>query len=309
MLIVIGTQFPDAFTGRSGFQGAALLFGVSIGLLLLQYARRRTQLARSIIGAFAAWSLIPVVWPNVEIAETGTVPPPAVEARFVPGRQPLDWRDGSGAMDRVEVSLPVELTGRERELLQWVLVDLRIESSGHAWHPRREWRTNLMNRRDSDWLEIALREEDFRRFQAQTVTVRAEFAVWVYEHRKTTNLRLGSGWQPVDGVGYMRFDEDHGELMGVRRTPLANHEAELIYTIPVERSEAPLRGEVRGVYPPNDFELHVMPVITWAAPFGNSAGARPSGNQVTLNVLRPVAFVKRSLTIEGVRLADWVVRR
>jgi hypothetical protein len=35
---------------------------------------------------------------------------------------------------------------------------------------------------------------------------------------------------------------------------------------------------------------------------------QPSPPDVTVQVLQPVALIKRTLTIEGVRLSDWMVK-
>lgn len=69
-------------------------------------------------------------------------------------------------------------------------------------------------------------------------------------------------------------------------------------------------------------EWHLAPVVTSATPLGSRdigetswtrkiepGEAAPRPPDVTVQVLRPIALVKRTLTIEGVRLSDLVVKQ
>jgi hypothetical protein len=287
----------------------------------LQFALRRTTLVRSVVVAGLLVTAIPFRVSRADIPEVGS-PVPEVAIRFDPSRQRLDWRNGAQARDRIEVNLPIDLTGRRRDLLNGTLVDLEITDRGQVWHPRPDWRANLTRRDDADWLEIAFREPDYRRFKNDAVRVQAEFAVWVYEPQTTVTLRRGAGWQPVDGMGYARLDPDPPHLPLVTwRTPFSVQEQKLVYTIPLLGTNEVQRGESSGIYRPSNIDMHISPVVTqsgrffpasyvdprtWIQP-AKPGEPQPRPPDATLQVLRPVALVRRWLTIEGLRLADWVV--
>ena len=326
MLLVVFAQ-ADQFLGTPGGFPAmwvrALYLAVPSALLIWQYAQRRTQVVRCLAAPVFVLLAVPAVWPDSKIPVAGKAPQPDIEIRFDSSRQRL--ADGPWwpevMRDRVEVNLPIELTGRERDLLNGALVDLRVNDRGQIWHPRRDWRTNLTRREDRDWLEIAFREEDYQRLKNDAVTALAEFAIWVYERQSDITLRRNGDWQRIEGVGFARIQSDMGGVWVERRTPFHDQEQKLLYSMPLLWFGGVIRGESSGIYPPSPLEWHLTPVVTSATPLSApEMGTRsvrmkmspwqepPRPPDVNVQVLRPVALLKRTLTIEGVRLADWVVK-
>jgi hypothetical protein len=319
-VIAVIMQFPSPRETPWAVPGLALFLAVPAGLLVWQYARRRTVLMRWLAAGSVICFGVSMARSSPEIAETGP-PQPDVGIRFDARREPLSPRSGSGMPDRVEVNLPVELTGRERDLLNGILFDLQVQHRGRTWHPRWDWRTNLTRREDSDWLKIAFREDDYQRLQNDSVTLRAEFAIWVYERHPAVALRRGEEWQRIEGMGYARVNSDRGGVSVETRTALHEHEQKLIYTMPMLWIGTLMRGESSGIYPPSAFDLHMTPVMTFATPLAapgmgyrswtrrmKPGEEQPRPPDVTVQVLQPVALIKRTLTIEGVRLSDWMAK-
>jgi hypothetical protein len=210
-----------------------LYFGLPIALLVWQYARRRTQVVRSLAAGAVVFSAIALHWPNPDIPVTGTGLRPDIGIRFDASRQPLNIEPQPWMHDRVEVTLPVELTGRERDLLNGALADLEVQHGDSMWRPRRDRRTNLARRDDRNWLEIAFREGDYRRLQNDSVTLRAEFAIWVYERRNGVALHRNTGWQRIEGVGFARIQSGMGGVWVVRRSAFHEPEQKLLYSMPL----------------------------------------------------------------------------
>jgi hypothetical protein len=295
----------------------ALCFLPPLALVAWQFARRRTVWARAIAAAGFVWLIVPTAWMGrseaAGIRETGAPTRPDPGIRFA-DRQRLDWRDLNEVPDTVQVDLPVELTGRDHDLLNGILLDLSVQSGAYSWRPFWSWHTGLTARRGGDWLEMHVPQRDAERILQGSARVRAEFAIIVYELQATIALARGAPWTRVPGFGDLRA-YDVERPMVVRRTALFDHEQRLIYTARLKGSGMVMRAESSGVFPGRLAMIHLTPVITFAAVLDAAGtpiptfGKPPDWDEVTVNIERPIALVKRSMTLEGVRLADWVVKR
>jgi hypothetical protein len=292
---------------RSTPWGLPVLFAVPLALLVWQYAQRRTTLVRSIAAAFALWMLLPSPFLVPRASRPASHD---VGILFDAARDRLDWRDASGIRGRVQIDLPIELTGRERDQLDASLTDITVQTGHQTLHPD----AYVTSRRGADWLELSLTEPEMRALGATPVTVRAGLELRVYEEQTTLKLHRSDGWTPVPAVGCLRVMDNAGWPVVVRRMPLYDHEPKLVYTMPLKYSANFLTAESSGIYPRDIARIHLSPVITFVAGFGMSTGRQPTdqtkllvGDEVTVKVERPVALVNRTLTIDSVRLEDWVL--
>jgi len=253
--------------------------------------------------------LIPWTPPDSKIVEVGPALRPDVGIQFDPGSRPLDSIYRWGQPGRVQVDIPVTLTGRDRDLLDARLNSVRVEANGRVWRPRWDWPNSIASRPNADWLEFAMSESDLSPFRGQTATVHADVAVTTYELRDTLTLREGDDWRPVPAVGFLRVKNEGFVILISRRTALSTPGSKLIY-----RAEIPGAGPVRtqstGIFPPDRFELHLFPVVTYSAVLETRGRQISPGApiEVTVQVLQPISLVKRTLTIPNIDLGSWTVR-
>src|SRR2546429_6485166 len=114
----------------------------ALALLLWQYARRNTTLVRVLAFALAAFGLGPSVLPPKAIAQANpaTQAPakyPEIALAFVPERGRLGHGGASGERNKVQVDIPIQLSGPNPDLLYWQIAAITITpEGGEPWSCR-----------------------------------------------------------------------------------------------------------------------------------------------------------------------------
>jgi hypothetical protein len=295
-----------------------LLIAGALALLLWQYARRRTAYSRAVVLAAYAlnlastiWSARPIppaVWESV-VADTRY---PEVAVTFYPGRARLNRRYASGAPNKVQIDIPIELTGRKRDLLRYDVAALSIEPEhGDAWSSRQISDIGAADREDADWIELHLDGKDFERLNREPVKLRALFGVTVYEEQARLQLRQGAGWSNIPGFGSAEIPRVPGMALLWWRSPLHSPSGRFFCSIRDPASDALYQAEWAAMYPGASDNLHIGPVVSNVAPFWpkkrNLVPRIPDDAACEFTLQRPLALVRRELKITGIRLEDYVI--
>jgi hypothetical protein len=297
-----------------------LIIAGALALVLWQYARRRTAHARAIVLAAYALNLASTIWsarPILPAVWESNVPDaryPDVAVAFAPARGRLSRLGASGAPNKVQIDIPIELTGRKRDLLRYDIAAVRIQpAQGSAWSPNRNSYIGVARREDADWIELLLDGEDFQLLNREPVKIHAMLGVTVYEEQTSTQLRPGAGWNKVAGFGHIALVDDYGSTMLWWRSPLHSPSGRFLCSIRDPASEM-YQAEWTAMYPPVSDNLHISPVISFAADFQPDKSARmfrplrlPRDAVAEFTLQRPLALVRKDLQIAGLRLEDYVV--
>jgi hypothetical protein len=298
--------------------GTILYAGGAMALLLWLYARRRTGAARAIVAAVVVWALVQSAWPPRAVAWAAQKQPaPAEHAEiavvFAPQRGGLVMAGGSWANDKVQVDIPIELTGRSRDLLDVEMASVSIlPEHGAVWSSAWNWHVNASKRRGKDWMEMGLEPQVFQRLNGGPVKVRAVFGVVVYETETTTRFAPGGGWTDVPGFGRIAIRSSSGYPFWWLwwRAPLREPQRRFIYTVRDLDSGVVYRGEHSGDYPPTVTTASIRPEAFLASSPDERVPLemeKPlSKNAVgEFTVERPIALIRRDLEIPNIRLGDY----
>jgi hypothetical protein len=238
-----------------------------------------------------------------------------VAAAFFPARGRLNRRDASGAPNKVQIDIPIELTGRKRDLLRYDIAALSMEPEhGVAWSSHGISDIGLAPREDADWIELHLDEKDFQRLNRQPVKMHALLGVTVYEEQARLQLREDAGWTKLPGFGNVAISRFPGITLLWMRAPLHSPSGRFAGSIRDPGSDVLHQAEWAGMYPPVSDNLHISPVVNITPSFWPNK-PDPMGRPFRfpenavgeLTLERPLALVRRDLQITGIRLEDYVV--
>jgi hypothetical protein len=305
---------------RSWFEawGAGVLFGAGgLSLLLWQYALRRTAAVRIVVMALLAWGLISSAWPPRAVARATAAQPPVPTAEYPEIAVVFAPEHGRpnrpGISSGIDVFVPIELTGRNRELLDDRLVAVIVTpEGGEAWIPAGWGYSHPPG--GGDWITLSLDRRDFERLNRAPVKLQALFGVIVYEKQSVVKLRPGGEWAKIPGFGAVAIPQSSSFPLVCWRAPLQLPSVKIAYTIRGPDSAVLCQGEWSGTYPPASGDtLHISPVVYSATPVNTPGLNRSSQLRLTsadeaeFTVERPLALVRRDLLIPAVRLGDYVV--
>lgn len=291
----------------------ALLYpGAELALLLWQYARRQTAVSRAGVAALVVYALAPLLWPvSMPLAAPQQDRYREIRVSFAPNRGLLTSGGFFPRRSQVEIDIPIEFTGRNREFLNPELAfAVLTPSEGEPWKTRWNW-YNCLNARGGDWLELHIDAQAYQRLSVKPVAVHAIFAVAAYETESTTKLRAGQTWTPVPGFGSVMPVRDGGSTLLYWRRSLHEGTERLVCSLGNSGAPAAI-AEGEGVYPAVVWQFQFSPVVFFAVPFevpGTQQNARVPPNaegEVTLE--RPVALLRRDLDIRNLQLGDYVPR-
>jgi hypothetical protein len=310
---------PGAGSWLREWRGTVLHAGLATALLLWLYARRRTGAARAILAAVLVWALLQSAWPPPAIARAPrneAAPPEHSEIAvvFAPQRGGLGMTGASGLIDKVQVDIPIELTGRDRDLLDVEMASVSVQPErGAAWSSAWSWYTNASQRLGQDWIELHLEPRVFQRLNGGPVTVRAVFGVVLYETETTTRFTPGGGWTDVPGFGKVAIRTDPaypGWWWLWWRVPLRDPNLKFVYSVRDPDSGALYRGERSGSYPPAPTIAFMSPEVFYAiSPNRPVDSAKPLSKSALceFTLERPTALIRRDLEIPNIRLGDYKV--
>jgi len=226
---------PDS---RSWFEawGAGVLFGAGgLSLLLWQYARRRTAVVRAVVIALLAWGLISSAWPPRAVARATAAQPPVPPAEYPEIAVVFAPEHGRpnrpGLSSGIDVFIPIELTGRNRELLLYQLGAVSITpEGGEAWSPA-GWGYFNDPSGGRDWISLSLDRPVFERLNRAPVKLQAVFGVIVYEKQSVVKLRPGGEFAKIPGFGAVAIPENSRFPLVSWRAPLQLPSEKIVYTI------------------------------------------------------------------------------
>jgi hypothetical protein len=299
------------------WRGTIWYAGGAMALLLWLYARRRTGAARAILAAVLVWGLVESAWAPPAIAWAAQKQPapaehPEIAVVFAPQRGGLGMFGASGVKDKVQVDIPIELTGRGRDLLDVEMASVSIlPEHGAAWSSAWNWYTHASKRRGKDWIEMGLEPRVFQRLNGGPVKVRAVFGVVLYETETTTRFAPVGGWTDVPGFGKIAIRSSSGYFSWLLwwRAPLREPQRRFIYTVHDADSGVVYRGEHSGDYPPTVTTASIRPEAFFASSHERvplEMEKPPSKNaRCEFTVERPIALIRRDLEIPNIRLGDY----
>jgi hypothetical protein len=324
----IVSALPDAIhaEGRSWVKewyGTVLYASGVMALLLWLYARRRTTVARAIVLAALAWSLVDTAWPPSAIAwasqkQLAPAEYPEVAVVFAPEHGHLGMAGATSLKGKVQVDIPIAWTGRNRDLLDAEMASVSVSPErSAAWTSGWNWYVHDSERGGTDWIEIHLAPDVFERLKSGPVRVRAVFGAIVYETQTTTTLRPGSGWTSVPGFGEisLRTDSDYpGQYPFLWwRVPLRYPEQKAVFSMRDPDSGAEYRGELSGSYPAAPALASMSPATFYATGLewrgsGQALQRPPSARSLCeFTVERPIALIRRDIEIPNIRIGDYAV--
>jgi hypothetical protein len=258
---------PASFVSEWGFP--FLYVGGGLALLLWQYARRQTAIVRAIAIAIYACCVLLPAWPSKPIPpSTAQAQPsefPDVSVFFAPSRGALRQAELSGTPDQIQVDIPIELSGRSRELLACELASIRLAPErGDTWASSWNWFTNIATRQGGDWMEFHLNPKAFQELNRGPVDLQAVLGVTVYERQTSATLRTRGEWTKVPGLGMVAVEGEPFSNYLWFRIPVQYPTQKFRWTIRVPDSAELYHGQWMGSYPP-DSNIHISPVVSYAA--------------------------------------------
>ena len=296
--------------------GVILYAGGVMALVLWQYARRRTGAGRAIAIALFASTVASSAWPTRAIAQAPAGRPaiyrdrfPELAVTFAPQLRRALRGNPIPRPAAVPITIPVELTGRNRDLLDWNLASIQLTpEAGEAWSSGWAWDTWSHIEPGADWIDVQVPRPVFERLNRGPVRLQAVLGVVIYERETAAKARAGGGWTMIPGFGSVTVSPDPRANGLWMRAPLRQARQKLVYTVHGSDVAEPYHGQWVGFYP-TDSSMHISPVATnWAAmgtdgPFGRLK--LPNTAEVEIDVERPIDLVRRDLLIPAIRLGDY----
>jgi hypothetical protein len=220
-IVVIGFFTWDSLSMLSGHWGwgrvewlhyvgvaAVLLPGLG-GLVLFEYARRRTGAARAIVAALVViyWSFGWLPVPHEALA-MGSTPKTGVSLEFDGTRKPLG-RGGAGLASMlhqniVEVMIPIRIGGLPDGA--WPLsggTQISIAGWSSPWHAD----MGLAITKGPYWASFAIAQPVFDRIKNQPVHARGRVDMTLLSRTSVTNVQAGARGARVDGVGLCTINQ------------------------------------------------------------------------------------------------------
>ena len=295
--------------------------GGLIALLLWQFSRRQTGVARAVVLAIVAWLLVDgTAWPPRLIAWAPQQQPvdyPEVAVVFAPQRD----KANVGVRDNVlQVDIPIELTGRNRDLLDAEMASVSVEPAhGAAWSSAWNYYVDFRHQSGADWMEFRIDPQDFQRLNAGPVTVRAVFGVVVYEPQSTTRIAASGGWTDIPGFGKITIPPNYeprepGLWILWWRVPFREPEQKFVFTMHDPDSGVVLHGDHSFSYPPPAQIATMSPEVFFGAFPDDHRSSKQLETPISPNAWcdftleRPVALIRRDLEIPNIRLEDYAVK-
>jgi len=278
----------------------------AIALLLWQYATRHTTLVRASAFGLFAIGTIPSFLPPKPITPGAAPAPtkyPEITAGFASERRPTP-EGFAGMQDKVQVDLPIQLSGRDRNLLDWNLAAVRITPEiGEPWTSQWNW----FIRASDDWVYLVLDPQVFQKLNQGKVRVQAALGIVVYETESVTKLPRAAEWKRIPDFGFVGLWANTSGPVLWWRTPLHLPSQSFSYTIH-DPYPSFLRAQWSGPYPPSGEMPFISPVVFQTATFIPGPPERAEGVAGEFVLQRPVALIRRDIEISNIRLADYVVK-
>lgn len=277
----------------------AVLSAGALGVLLWQYARRRTMAARAVLGAVVGLCLAIVAAPpnGAAIALYGPEPEVVRPVHLCVGLASCDLP--TTEPHRVTGWYPIRVEGLPAGMrADPLLVDVTITgSNGASW--RSGWIGQTVafpflywGRLDSDGLELTLGARVTDQFQSQPVKISVSLAMTIYRTEATASLIPGQPPQAIAGVGACSVDSVEGfgrPLLSCSTTgyPLPRLEADGTMVFPEQYDDT-------AMFEPSPV---LEPATLWDSKPGDMSPIR-------LTAERPVAHIRRDLVIERMRFLN-----
>jgi len=307
-------------------QGAVLVI-VSVLAIWLQYARRRTALARVLLAAGAVVIFIIVaVEPYFFVHTDRDYPlPPAGQQPFraalVPGNRSSS-KDAPDTDEPVNIVIPIQTSGPpDGSVAQARAVMLTIEApDGFRWNSGWQTAYRLLLPGQNSWRQdFEIKNKIFERLKSVAVKARVSVGISVLRDQDARQIAAGSGEFVVPDVGRCRIDPKDLGLIQCH-SPLVKPSTLLVRTdssastcpVPgaLEDKESPgsaydweWNGDSRpaeyGIDPVESFELYFLE--------GGGPGARLCpGTPLIVSFPKPVENTRAEFEVNGFKLDDYL---
>jgi hypothetical protein len=305
-----GNYAIDALAARSSpvqawFErwGFALWCAVTAGLLLWIYASRRIAIARGLVIGGAALVFLSSL--STSRAVTRLAPIADRHREIAVAFAPQRGTAGIPPTDagKVQIDLPVEFSGRDRDLLDWAVVQTSITTpaGGAPW--KGPW-SAMARTEPAGAIELHLDAVDYDRLRRGPVRIGVVLGVTLYERTESVRVARAGGWMAVPGVGAVSLRNDSPWSYLLWRMPFRYAAERLVYRFYGPDPAAPFHTQSSNGHPISDL-FHISPIVQWIV-MVNPPKPRVV-RSATIDVEREIDFLRRDLVIPDVRLSDWVV--
>jgi hypothetical protein len=271
-----------------------------IAILIWQYGRRRTVDARIVFGCTLALSTLAPILPL-----SGLLPlrePSSLTIGLDPQPRPVT---GLGPSETVQVNFLLRIAGVPEGLTlrtDFTQVQIKSPVEQAAWRSNPTSNSDVASVREAGdvfWLQISMNRKFFERVKNQPVRIRAMLLLTLFGNQKSVTLPTGYKSIPVPEIGLCDTDLPSPELYRCR-APFRGPRFRL-----ATEGNAGLVGLSYTPTSPFPAEFGVSPMWTFANFYDNSLGARDASAPVTLSLEEPMAHLRRVLTLDNIRLADY----
>ena len=278
----------------------------AFGLLLWQYRLRQTTYGRAV--ALLALGCI-ILWPVTipDLLAKGVQPfhmadNPEIQVRVL---KSLPTRlNRLSDPSNLEFDIPLEVSGRDRQLLNLQVAAYRLERGGEKLSVQAvsTYRPPGADENRGDWLVVRMPHDQFDRVKGDPVTLQVVLGIVLYEKQITVPLASWGDWTAVPGLGFASMRRGPGLVLEFR-APLTDPSVKFIATTRGTSSGSTGRAEWVGNYPELS-NFHISPVVSYGTPF-LYGGALPEDNPDNITVERPIKLIRRDLRIENLHLAEY----
>ena len=230
-----------------------LLVGTCIGIVLLQYSRRKTARSRWLLASFAALPLLVLVatpyqsviahqYPHLE---TGQQPP--VHLTVLPASK-IDAADGENAEKEVEIQIPLGVSGIAGDSIVVIsgLMAAIEASDGEQWSSG--WQspgTSLFPEQNRTEITFQVKRSFFEGVKSSPVKIRISLAFTVYRDGNRRRFLTPEGEFPMPDVGLCLAQAGYARSIHCR-APLRTPSSFLITSDLSETTCPVLEGESRA---------------------------------------------------------------
>jgi hypothetical protein len=332
---LLSDQIPNAgFSGPVDSLTAALLFGVCLAVIWMQYAQRRTNNSRALMAALAGVLLLILVATPYRSLVAREFPQlsggqqapfqlallPAVKVESESAPQEEDQKE-------IEIRLPLGVSGLEAESIaavDGVMVSLEAPDGlqwDSGWKARGQslfpdYRTTEIN--------FVLKRRVFERIGSARVKFRLSIAFTLFHDTHRREFVTPPGVFRMEDIGLCSAETNYSQTIRCL-APLHGPESLLITTdmsmstCAVPEGESPAahgelaRDWIRGGSEPAEFGISPVKTVNLYLANWNGAARRLNpgicpGTPLVLSSPKPVRRNQIALQIDGVRLSDYRLR-
>jgi hypothetical protein len=268
-----------------------------IAILIWQYGWRRTVDARIVFGCTLAFGTLAPILPL-----SGMLPlqgPSSLTIGLDPQPRPVT---GLGLPDTVQVNFLLRIAGVPEGLTprtDFTQAQIQSPVEQATWRSSstsNSDRASVLEEGDAFWLQVSMNRKFFERVKNQPVRIRVMLLLTLFGNQKSITLPPRTKSIPVPEIGLCDTDVPSPFLYRCRG-PFRGPRFRLV-----------TQGNLGGTYTPDSpfpAELGVSPMWTFADIRDGSREAQHASATVTLTLEEPLAHLRRVVTLDNIRMADY----